>query len=226
MGFTVDGKKYLNERAIATQQTGWSFVAQTRGNLPDAVGGRLWFGTDDTNTTVYMPFYCSMTEIPLEVRPGNGDMLTYSDTSNFWINNRVANQAYHRYDLMIDDIRKVQSDLENGFSASRPAFEEELVALAAAGDTDALVSKVNNDGADIARTATDRYRDLERYLMVRFVDGNRKKLNDDGTFARTPEGIAVTPDFPGYDEEFYRHIANSTGDRLIDRGDDIATKKK
>ena len=106
------------ERAIATQQTGWSFVSQSRADLPDPVGGVLWFGTDDTNTSVYMPFYCSMTEVPLQLAPG--DINNFSFDSNFWMNTWVANQAYERYDRMIPDIRKVQGKLEGNISLQDP----------------------------------------------------------------------------------------------------------
>lgn len=215
MNFKVGDNEYLNERAIATQQTGWHFVSQSRDWLPDAVGGLLWFGTDDTNTSVYMPFYCSMTEIPEEVKVGNGDMNTYSDTSNFWMNNRVANQAYARYDLMIPDIRKVQGELESGFIASRPALETELTALVEAGNTDALAKKVNADGADVARKATDAYRDLDRRLLVRFMDGNKKKVDENGNFIRNEHGMPIYPEFPGYNQEYYDNIVKSTGDHFL-----------
>ena len=52
MTFKVDDVEYTNERATATQQTGFSLVAQMRGTLPDAIGGVLWFGVDDANTSV------------------------------------------------------------------------------------------------------------------------------------------------------------------------------
>ena len=87
MDFEVDGKTYCNERAIATQQTGWSFVSQSRDWLPDPVGGVLWFGTDDTNTTVYMPFYCAMTEVPSQL--AEGDINTFDWNANFWMTNWV-----------------------------------------------------------------------------------------------------------------------------------------
>ena len=32
-----------DERPISTQQTAFTFVAQMRANLPDAIGGVLWF---------------------------------------------------------------------------------------------------------------------------------------------------------------------------------------
>ena len=213
MTFTVDGKEYTNERAIATQQTGWSFVSQSRDWLPDPVGGVLWFGTDDTNTTVYMPFYCSMTEVPAQL--GHGDVNTFDMNSNFWMNNWVANQAYARYDLMIPDIRKVQSALETDFIATRPEREAQLKALVEAGDMAALESAVNSEGADIARRSTDAYRDLAQFLMVRFMDGNMKKLDADGKFIFSEYGLPIYPEFPGYDKEYYERIVKETGDHFL-----------
>lgn len=215
MDWKVDGKTYCNERAIATQQTGWHFVSQSRADKPDPVGGILWFGTDDTNTSVYMPFYCSMTEIPKEVSVDNGDLLTFSPTSNFWMNNWVANQAYNRYDLMIPDIRKVQGALESEFIANRKATDEALTALYNAGQMDALVKAVNEEGAQVASKATDTYRNLAQYLLVRFLDGNRKKVDENGNFIYTKDHMPVSPDFPGYNDEYYRNIVRETGNHFL-----------
>lgn len=215
MEYKVDGKTYCMERAIATQQTGWHFVSQSRADKPDPVGGILWFGTDDTNTSVYMPFYCSMTEIPEQVSEKNGDLLTFSPTSNFWMTNWVANQAYNRYDLMIPEIRKVQRGLEDGFIAERPAKDAELTALYEAGDMAGLQKAVNADGAAVAKKATDSYSDLAKYLLVRYLDGNRKKLNPDGTFKRSETGMPVSPDFPGYNKAYYENIVRQTGNHFL-----------
>ena len=89
-----EGKPYFNERSIEVVQTGFSFIAQCRNWLPDPIGGIIWFGVDDTNSTVYTPFYCSITEVPIEYRVGNGDMLTYSDNAAFWVFNRLAHFKY------------------------------------------------------------------------------------------------------------------------------------
>lgn len=213
MDWEVDGKHYVHERAIATQQTGWSFVSQTRDWLPDAVGGVLWFGTDDTNTTVYMPFYCSMTEIPAQI--DKGDICTFSFDSNFWMNNWVANQAYNRYDLMIPDIRKVQNGLENKYRASRPEVEARYVALVENGDLPALEKAVNAEGKAIAKEATDAYRDLGQYLFVRFMDGNMKKTDADGKFLYNEYGIPAYPSFPGYNDTYFQNIVKETGDHFL-----------
>lgn len=213
MEYEVDGKKYLMERAIATQQTGWSFVSQSRDWLPDPVGGVFWFGTDDTNTSVYMPLYCGMTEVPAEL--AQGDVNTFDINSNFWVNNIVANEAYHRYDMMIPDIRKVQNKLEKGFFEQVKANDPKLKAMIEAGDMDAYRNAVNALGAQDAKEATDRYRDLAVYLFVKFMDGNRKKTDADGNFIKSQYGIPVYPEFPGYDKKYYENIVKESGDHFL-----------
>ena len=113
----VGDETYFNERAISTQQTGFSFVTQSRNWLPDPIGGIIWFGVDDTYSTVYNPMYCGMTEVPETYAVGNGSIMEFSDNAAFWVFNQVSNFAYTRYAEMIPDIQKVQSNLELGYIA-------------------------------------------------------------------------------------------------------------
>ena len=213
MEYEVDGKKYCMERAIATQQTGWSFVAQCRDWLPDPVGGLFWFGTDDTNTCVYMPLYCSLTEVPMQFTVG--DLYNFDMNSNFWMNNWVANQAYNRYDLMIPDIRKVQNGLEEKYISSRAESDAALTPLAEAGFRGQLTTVVNEQAASIAKEATDSYRNLAEYLLVKFMDGNVKKQNEDGSFKLNSYGLPASPNWPGYDKKYYENIVKETGDHFL-----------
>ncbi len=216
MTFESDGKTYVNERAISTQQTGWSFISQSRDWLPDPVGGLLWFGTDDANTCVYMPFYCSVTEIPEQLKPG--DVNTFDMNSNFWMNTWVANQAYNRYDLMIPDIRKVQSGLENKYQTNQGNVEAILVDFYNKGKEEVIVDLVNDYAKHVAKESTDAYRDLAQYLLVRFMDGNMKKVDEEGKFQYNDYGIPLYPEFPGYSQEYYDQIARSPyGEHLRSR---------
>ena len=104
MGFEWEGKKYINERAIATQQTGFWFVGQVRKDLPDQIGAVNWFGCDDAATSYLTPIYVSTYEIPECFREGNGNMITYSPTSAFWMTNRVANACYKAYNIMFPTV--------------------------------------------------------------------------------------------------------------------------
>lgn len=209
MEFEVDSVKYVHERAIATQQTGWSFVAQLRNDLPDYLKGLLWFGTDDANTCVYLPVFCAVTEVPSQLGPGDTNTLDLN--SNFWVNNLVANQAYNRYSQMIPDIRRVQKNLEDSIAIDVDKAIRELPEF----DPEDARALTNDLLAIWAKAATDQYRDLATFLFVKYMDGNIKKQDEDGKFLRTPEGIPAYPDFGGYDDpRYFENIARTTGDRL------------
>ena len=199
--FEVDGQTYYHERAIATQQTGYSFIAEINKNRPNALKGLMWFGTDDANTCVYLPIFCTVARPPFEVAKDNGDLYNISWNSNFWVNNYVANQAYNRYSQMIPDIRRVQSSLEDSIAVDvkvaieqLPEFEEDTQR--------ALVQ----DLADIwANKVTTRYKQLGDYLLVKYLDGNIK-IEDENGFVSTPDNKPVSPTFGGYDDGYYRSI--------------------
>lgn len=210
--FEVDGQLYTNERAIATQQTGFVIVPQLRSWLPDAIGGILWFGVDDADMAVFTPLYCSIQASPECYRVGNGDMMNFSWTSAFWIHNWVANMAYHKYSYMIKDIRLVQQELENGFQETLPAIDKAAQELYNK-DPKEAVKFLTWYSTTTADQTTERWKKLGEYLLVKYIDGNMKKEKD-GKFMQNGYGLSEYPEFPGYDEEFYRNIVKSAGERL------------
>lgn len=213
MDFEIDGKKYIHERATSTQQTGFSFVAQSRSWMPDAIGGILWFGVDDTYTTCYAPMYCGITEIPLCFRVGNGNMAEYSPTSAFWLFNLVTNFAYSRYSDMVVDIQKVQKELESGFEA-KVAKNDELMKNEK--DPAKLVAFANAFSNSQAELMFKEWKSLSEFLLVKYIDGNVKKVDAKGEFQRSEYGHdrIVMPDMPPYPEWWYRKIVESCGDNI------------
>ena len=212
MEFEVDGEKYIMERAIATQQTGWVFVAQMRSWLPNAVGGVVWFGVDDANTAVFVPMYCSITEVAKSYAQGTADLYTLNWESAFWVNNWVANQAYNRYSQMIGDIRKVQHELEDPWHNGQKEFEDRVTKLYQA-NPETAVRLLTAYSQEQAQKATARYKQLGEYLLVKYLDGNIKKEKD-GKFERNEAGTPVQPNYGGYTQDYYNMVGRGTGDRI------------
>ena len=213
MTWKVDGQTYCHERAISTQQTGFSFVAQCRSNLPASIGGILWFGVDDTYSTCYVPMYCGITSVPETFAVGNGDLLTYSETSAFWTFNQVTNMAYLRYNDMIRDVRKVQKELEQGFIATVPAIDQAALTLYNTLGENAARDFLTNYSSNAANNTSKRWKELSHYLLVKYKDGNIMKEKD-GVFLRTETGMPASPDQPVYPEEWYRSIVRQKGDHF------------
>jgi len=208
-----NGKEYLNERVTATQQTGFSFVAQMRSWLPNPIGGIFWFGVDDAASTVYVPIYCAINHVPESFAVGNGDMLTYSSTSAFWVFNRVANFAYLRYDLIIEDIKKVQSELETKFAKYSSVIDAAALKL---WESDPKLANefLTDYSVNMAEYTVKRWHELSDWLLVKYIDGNIKNEKN-GEFIRNPWGFPVSPSQPGYPESWRKTVIDDTGDKLL-----------
>lgn len=213
----VDGHTYFNERAIATQQTGFSFIAQSRSWLPDPVGGIFWFGVDDAASTVYVPMYCGMKSLPENYRQGNGSMLEYSPTAAFWVFTQVSNFAYTRYSDIMVDVKKVQSDLENGFVMSTAAIDKQAAELYKA-NPEKAIRMITDYSVQQGSMTFNRWKQLYEYLLVKYHDGNIKKEKD-GKFMKNGYTQPAYPDQPGYPEWWLKKIAEDSGDKLKYQGE-------
>ncbi|MEN8155956.1 MAG: C69 family dipeptidase [Bacteroidota bacterium] len=213
-----DGKQYVNERATATQQTGFSFVAESRSVKPDWLGGILWFGIDDAAASTYVPMYCGMTRVPESYAVGNGDLLTYSETSAFWAFNFVSNFSYLRYNVMMPDVRKVQSELEEKFITEVAAIDAAAQVLI---ETNPEMARefITNYSVNMGNYTVQRYKELGEFLLVKYMDGNIKK-EDNGVFLRSSDGYPLGPDQPGYSEQWKEMVVKDTGKKLrMPKGD-------
>lgn len=206
----VDGVEYCNERATATQQTGFSFVVQSRSWLPDAIGGIIWWGVDDASGTVYMPMYGSITKAPDNFAVGNGSMMEWSETSGFWIFNQVENFAYTRWDAIHPEIEKVQQKMENDFIDFTPAVDKGAQELYAE-NPEKAIAYLTNYSAYAGDYTFKTWKKLYQHLFMKYMDGNIK------TAKPVPPGYKfANPDLkqPGYGEDWYRLIIEKTGDQF------------
>ena len=230
MSFEVDGVTYTNERATATQQTGFWMVGQAR---PGKVG-ILWFGVDDAATSCLTPIYCNTTEVPQCFAENNGSsMLEIGDDSAFWVFNRVTNFAYMRYDMMSADIRKVVDKWENTMLERVAEVDARIATLSAKNQRRALTSF----STTTAQTMFESWKRLDKYLLIKYVDGNVKSEHKDvlsyvlegnasaAHFVENGNGKQI-PDkiqFPGYSEKWKRAVAEDNGEIL--KQVDVVIKK-
>lgn len=197
----ADDREFLNERATSTQQTGFSFVAQSRGWLPGPVGGVLWFGVDDTASTVYFPVYAGSTEVPKPFAVGTGDFHHVTWDSAFWVFNQVSNYSYLRWSEMHPEVQKVQSELEGRFLAAQAEVDQAALALFKQSPRlarDYLTRYSVQAGDDVVA----RWKELSKFLLYKFLDGNVKDAQGKVTH-------------PGYPKDWYRAVAAATGEKLL-----------
>ncbi|MDT8392759.1 MAG: C69 family dipeptidase [Bacteroidales bacterium] len=206
----VDGVTYCNERATATQQTGFSFVTQSRNWLPEKIGGIIWWGVDDAASSVYMPMYSCMTKAPEKVAPGYGSMMEFVDDAGFWVFNQISNLAYTRYNLIHPEIMEKQQATEKEFIQLGQAVDVAAASLYEA-NPELAVNFLTDYSVSTANNTVLEWKDFYAHLFTKYMDGNVKEKRE------VPEGYKyITPGLkqPGYGEEWYRIIVNKTGDHF------------
>jgi len=208
---TENGDTCAWERPISTQQTGFSFVSQSRSNLPDGVGGVFWYGLDDTYTSCYTPLYCCVDSISTAFTAGNIREFTWD--SAWWVFNFVANFANLRYSDMVKDIQKAQSEIEGKLVAFQPDLEKTAVAL---GKVDPMLMRAFLTEYSLSRTniMMEKWRALGEILITKYNDGYVKDGN----------GSAQEV---GYPDSWLRDVIDSRPDqfRLPDWGEPAKQEK-
>jgi dipeptidase len=194
----VDGATYAWERPISTQQTGFSFVSQSRSFLPDPVGGVLWYGVDDTYTSCYTPLYCCADSVAPAFTTGS--LQKFSWNSAWWLFNFVANFANLRYSDMVKDIQKVQGEIEGDLLDLQPEIEKTAVALGKK-DPALMTRYLTEYSLTRAATMMERWRVLGEYLITTYNDG----------YVKTQKG---SPQELGYPETWFRDVTTSRPDQF------------
>ncbi len=242
MDFEYEGKRYTNERAIATQQTGFWFVGQARSEYPDVIGGILWFGTDDAATSYVTPIYSNTNKVPDCFKQGNGDLLTYSRHASFWINNRITNACYRMYNIMAPFVRERIDKFENEQMEKVRQNDEKALELfkKAMGSAErrgkrnsssynvmtdtgnsfyAVKQLLTNYSVNTAQKIFKEWQDLEITMTVKFIDGNVKAQNEDGSFKHSdfstgiPDGLTQ----PGYTDVWKEAVVHFHGDVIEEK---------
>jgi dipeptidase len=208
----VDGKQYCNERATATQQTGFSFVAQARSNYPDKIGGIFWFSVDDAASTVYTPLYAGTQKAPETFAEGNGSMMDWGKNSAFWVFNQVSNLAYTRYNLIHPYINDFQQELEKEFVRYTEIIDDKAMELYKE-DKEKAMEFVSDFSVDNANLLTHKWKKFYQFLFMKFMDGN-VKITEGREFKTNGTGVVKLKQ-PGYSEEWYKQLIEETGDKFL-----------
>jgi dipeptidase len=213
MVWEYNSKKYFHERTTATQQTAFSWVAQSRNWLPDPIGGIFWYGVDDANLSVHIPFYCGITSVPETHSENNGDILTYSETSGFWVFQRVSHFVYLFYDRTIADVRKKQNELRDKFEAYTPAIDIAAERLYKQ-NPGLAIEFLTEYSHKTAVNTVNEWRDLGNFLLVKYLDGNVKQEKD-GEFLYNKWNFPLSPKHPDYPDSWKKEIIEQSGEKYL-----------
>ena len=214
LSWNYNGKTYFNERPISTQQAAASMVAQLRSDMPNEVGGVLWWGNDEANMISYSPIYCSATAAPICFDEPEASDVCFSWNSAFWVCNWVANMTYPRYAQLFPDVERVREEVENSNITLQPLVEKQAIEILKNKGHDAVCQFLTNVSAERAESMMQRWRNLGTYLIVKHNDMVVKREKN-GRFEMTPDGIAAPPIRPGFTEQYKAIIVNETAEKYL-----------
>ncbi|MCF7936909.1 MAG: C69 family dipeptidase [Synergistales bacterium] len=179
-----EGKKDQDwERALSMFRCSYSFVAQSRSWMPDAIGGVLWFGEDAPDTTCYVPIYAGVTEVPESW--AEGERHVFDRDHAWWAFNFVNNWASLKWSYMIKDINALQERIEGLFFEQQPAVEEKALALYRK-DPAKAVSYLTDYTYTNMLAVENAWWKLGEYLVGKYQDG----------YVMTPEGKQTQVGYP------------------------------
>lgn len=202
---------YTHERPIATPQTGWNFVAQSRSWLPRELSGLLWFGVDDSSTTVHFPVYGSATRVSSNFYgqgPQDGvvpPMMTFNMESAFYAFNLVANWAYTRWDLIYPEIYSTIIAKESQYISEVADLDKAAVSIAQSRGIDAAIEYVTSYSERTGNALVKDWNTLFGQLFVKYRDGYIVTANADS------KACGCTAASAGYPQDWYDRIVTDTG---------------
>lgn len=118
--------RFLGERTIARWYTMYATIIQCRDWLPDEIGGVVWLAMDNVATSIYVPVYCSVTDLPEPYKtPGrpNG----YTTKSAWWAFNRLGTLTAQRWGDMRKDVDDVFVPWQNELFNNQKSFEAKIL---------------------------------------------------------------------------------------------------
>lgn len=122
------GWHWRGERSIAVHFTVYATIIQCRNFLPDEVGGLCWFALDNVASSVYVPFYASISDLPQTYKT-DGRVTGFSRDAAWWAFNRLGTLAAKRWGDMRKVIDKTWKPLQNQFFTQQPKIEKQALEL-------------------------------------------------------------------------------------------------
>jgi dipeptidase len=122
------GWGWRGERTIARWYTMYATIIQSRDWLPDEIGGVVWLAMDNVASSIYIPVYCCVTDLPEPYKtPGRPD--GFNTKSAWWAFNRLGTLAAQRWGDMHHDLDAVWNPWQAELLQNQGKIEAEALAM-------------------------------------------------------------------------------------------------
>jgi dipeptidase len=209
--WNYNDKTYHNERTVATQQTGWNFIAQMRHWMPQELSALVWFAVDDSSMSPRVPVYGSSTRVSTPYAgKGSQDgvvepVLKFDLKKAFWIQNMVANFVYPRFSEIYPIVRLKIDLIQENFINEVASVDKKAIELYERDGPGEAVAWVTKYGEDAGETLHAQWLEFYGYLFARFRDFFDIVPNENNP------GCGCDVREPGIPDEWKKRIVDETG---------------
>jgi len=156
------------ERAISIFRCDYVFVSQSRGWLPDPVGGGVWWGPSAPHESIIIPMYCGITDIPDAY--DTGSLEKFDKNIANWALNFMGNWAELKFSYMYPEIKALQQKIEGKLFAVQPAVETAAAQLYEV-DPELCKEFLTDYVAGVSDRVMAEVWEFNEYLITKYRDG-------------------------------------------------------
>ena len=122
------GWGWRGERQIARWYTMYATMTQSREWLPNEIGGITWIAMDNVATSVYVPIWCSVTDVAKPYKT-SGRENGFTRESAWWGFNRLSTLTGQRFRDIYPDVLKELNTTQMKLYKDQKKIEEEALLL-------------------------------------------------------------------------------------------------
>ncbi len=161
------GWNELGERTIARWYTMYATITQSRDWLPDEVGGVVWFAWDNVATSIYVPIYSSILNVPNSYKfPGR--IHGFSRKSAWWAFNRLSGITAQRWGDMSKDVRNVWDNWQNKLFKNQEKVETNYLNLVKEQNKNVGIKMLTNYSNDWMNKVVEKAWSLGDFLWTKY----------------------------------------------------------
>jgi len=160
---------YYFGRPLQPFHTEYTSICQSRAWLPDPIGGILWLGLGEADSTCFMPFYCGITELPESF--GVGNHWEFNRESARWAFDYVDYVMLPFYQPTLPYVQAAQNRIESREIAEVAVLDELVLGMYSERSPGKAQAYLTNYCVQNANQIVDEWWTLGDTLIMYFAHG-------------------------------------------------------